>query len=294
MTMQVIQSIDEFRRQKRRLCYEFAADSQRRPGVGFVPTMGNLHEGHLSLIRRMVDECDVSVVSIFVNPAQFAEGEDFGKYPRTPEADLMQCEDAGVDIVFLPESEMLYAHDHSTEVIVRQLTDGYCGSARPGHFAGVTLVVAKLLNIVHPDVAYFGQKDFQQFRVIERMVRDLDFPLNIVMSPTVREPDGLAMSSRNAYLKEDERKAAATIYLGLQALAGAFAFGQEDAETLKEVARTELAEAVQLEYLEIADAWSLEPKETAASGDVVLIAAKVGDTRLIDNTVLVSGDENAN
>lgn len=278
---------------KRRLCYEFAADSQRRPGVGFVPTMGNLHEGHLSLIRRMAVECDVSVVSIFVNPTQFGPDEDFDEYPRTPEADLMQCEDAGVDIVFLPESEMLYPHDHSTEILVRKLADRYCGAARPGHFTGVTLVVAKLLNIVHPDVAYFGQKDFQQFRVIERMVRDLDFPLNIVMSPTVREPDGLAMSSRNAYLDEDERKAAATIYLGLQALASAFAFGQESAETLKGVARSELDETVQLEYLEIADAWSLEPQETATSGDVVLLAAKVGETRLIDNIILAVGEENA-
>ena len=291
--MQVIQAIDEFRRLKRRLCYEFAADSQRRPGVGFVPTMGNLHEGHLSLIRRMAVECDVSVVSIFVNPTQFGPDEDFDEYPRTPEADLMQCEDAGVDIVFLPESEMLYPHDHSTEILVRKLADRYCGAARPGHFTGVTLVVAKLLNIVHPDVAYFGQKDFQQFRVIERMVRDLDFPLNIVMSPTVREPDGLAMSSRNAYLDEDERKAAATIYLGLQALASAFAFGQESAETLKGVARSELDETVQLEYLEVADAWSLEPKETATSGDVVLLAAKVGETRLIDNIILAVGEENA-
>ena len=291
--MQVIQAIDEFRRLKRRLCYEFAADSQRRPGVGFVPTMGNLHEGHLSLIRRMAVECDVSVVSIFVNPTQFGPDEDFDEYPRTPEADLMQCEDAGVDIVFLPESEMLYPHDHSTEILVRKLADRYCGAARPGHFTGVTLVVAKLLNIVHPDVAYFGQKDFQQFRVIERMVRDLDFPLNIVMSPTVREPDGLAMSSRNAYLDEDERKAAATIYLGLQALASAFAFGQESAETLKGVARSELDETVQLEYLEIADAWSLEPQETATSGDVVLLAAKVGETRLIDNIILAVGEENA-
>lgn len=291
--MQVIQAIDEFRHQKRRLCYEFAADSQRRPSVGFVPTMGNLHEGHLSLVRRMVGECDVSVVSIFVNPAQFVPGEDFNEYPRTPEADLMQCEDAGVDIVFMPESDMLYALDHSTEVLVRKLADGYCGAKRPGHFSGVTLVVAKLLNIVHPDVAYFGQKDYQQFRVIERMVRDLDFPLSIVMSPTVREPDGLALSSRNAYLKEDERNAAATIYKGLRALADAFAFGQESAETLKGVARSELDEMVQLEYLEIADAWSLEPKESAERGDVVLVAAKVGGLRLIDNIVLAAGDENA-
>ena len=291
--MEVIQAIDEFRHQKRRLCYEFAADNQRRPSVGFVPTMGNLHDGHLSLVRRMVGDCDVSVVSIFVNPTQFVPGEDFNEYPRTPESDLMQCEDAGVDIVFAPDSDTLYPHDHSTEVLVRKLTDGYCGSARPGHFAGVTLVVAKLLNIVHPDVAYFGQKDYQQFRVVERMVRDLDFPLNIVMSPTVRESDGLAMSSRNAYLAEDERIAAATIYLGLQALAGAFAFGQENAETLKEVTRTELHEMVQLEYLEIADAWSLEPKESAERGDVVLVAATVGGTRLVDNIVLATGDENA-
>ncbi len=293
MSMEVIQTIDGLWRAKHHLCREFATKNQKRPYVGLVPTMGNLHHGHLSLVRRMVDECDVSVGSIFVNPAQFAPGEDFSEYPRTPEADLMQCEDAGVDIVFMPESDALYTQDHSTEVIVRKLTERYCGAERPGHFAGVTLVVAKLLNIVHPDIAYFGQKDYQQFRVIERMVRDLDFPLDLAMCPTVREPDGLAMSSRNAYLAEDERKAAATIYSGLQELADAFATGQDGAEALKEVARTELAEAVQLEYLEIANAWSLDPKESAASGDVVLIAAKVGGIRLIDNIVLAAGDENA-
>lgn len=293
MSMEVIQTVDGLWRAKHQLCSEFAAKEQKRPYVGFVPTMGNLHDGHLSLVRRMVDECDVSAVSIFVNPTQFGPGEDFNEYPRTPEADLMRCEDAGVDIVFIPESGALYAPDHSTEVIVRKLTDGYCGAARPGHFAGVTLVVAKLLNIVHPDIAYFGQKDYQQFRVIERMVRDLDFPLDIVMSPTVREPDGLAMSSRNAYLGDDERRAAATIYEGLEALADAFAAGQDGAEALKEVARSKLADMVQLEYLEIADAWSLEPKESAASGDVVLVAAKVGGIRLIDNIILAAGEENA-
>jgi len=291
--MEVIQTVDGLWRAKHQLCREFAAKNQKRPYVGFVPTMGNLHDGHLSLVRRMVDECDVSAVSIFVNPTQFGPGEDFNEYPRTPEADLMRCEDAGVDIVFIPESGALYAPDHSTEVIVHRLTERYCGAARPGHFAGVTLVVAKLLNIVHPDIAYFGQKDYQQFRVIERMVRDLDFPLDIVMSPTVREPDGLAMSSRNAYLNEDEREAAATIYSGLQALADAFAAGQDGAEALKEVASSKLADMVQLEYLEIADAWSLEPKESAASGDVVLVAAKVGGIRLIDNIILAAGEENA-
>jgi pantoate--beta-alanine ligase len=236
----------------------------------------------------------VSVVSIFVNPTQFAPGEDFAEYPRTPEADLMQCEDAGVDIVFFPENDQLYLEDHSTEILVHKLTERYCGAARPGHFAGVTLVVAKLLNIVQPDIAYFGQKDYQQFRVIERMVRDLDFPVVLAMCATVRESDGLAMSSRNAYLSEDEREAAATIYKGLQALAESFAAGERDYASLKKAARAELAEPVRLEYLEIADAWSLEPKQSAARGDVVLVAAHVGDTRLIDNIVLAAGEENAN
>ncbi len=291
--MQVLPTIDELRAAKYQLCRRHAEETSSRPLVGLTPTMGNLHDGHLALIQRMQEESDLGVVSLFVNPTQFDVGEDYGEYPRTLGEDLAKCEEAGVQLVFAPDADELYEPDRSTEVLIGQLSEHYCGAARPGHFAGVALVVAKLFNIVQPDRAYFGQKDFQQFRVLERMVRDLDFPLEMVMCPTVREPDGLAMSSRNSYLSPEERSAAASIYAGLQALAAACRNGERRAEALKEVARAALSERAEIEYLEIADAWSLEPRELAEAGNVALVAVRVGRTRLIDNLLLETEETDA-
>ncbi len=291
--MHIVKTIAEFRRLKRHLCRQDAAEKLRRPSVGFVPTMGNLHEGHMALIRRMQESDDIGVVSIFVNPTQFGPAEDLESYPRTLEDDVQKCEEEGVHLVFAPDSDEMYAPDRCTSVSVSGITQRYCGASRPGHFDGVALVVAKLFNIVEPDRAYFGLKDYQQYRVIERMVRDLDFPLEVVPCPTVREWNGLAMSSRNSYLSPQERTAAATIYAGLCAAAVAFNGGVTDVSELVRKVKAELDEAVQVEYLEVADSRTLEPLRTARRGDVVLVAAKVGGTRLIDNIILGSELNNA-
>jgi pantoate--beta-alanine ligase len=284
--MDVVKTVDELRRAKRIQCRAVAGVNSHRPLVGFVPTMGNLHAGHASLMGRMAAQTDVRIVSIFVNPAQFGPTEDFGKYPRTLESDMQCCESAGVSLVFVPEASEMYPADACTRVSVQRLTERYCGVTRPGHFDGVALIVAKLFNIVQPDLAYFGQKDFQQLRVIEQMTRDLNFPIEISMCPTIREADGLAMSSRNLYLTSAQRGAASSIYAGLKALDEAFHAGERGAELLKAWVRSQLDTQLRLEYLEIADGISLEPRETAAEGDVVLIAARIGATRLIDNIII--------
>lgn len=286
--MQAVRTIAEFQRLKRHLCRQDAAEKLRRPSVGFVPTMGNLHEGHTALIRRMMEADDIGVVSIFVNPAQFGPAEDLAQYPRTLEDDLRKCGEAGVHLVFVPDEGEMYRPDRSTEVTVRKLTGRYCGASRPGHFDGVALVVAKLFNLVQPDRAYFGLKDYQQYRVIERMARDLDFPLEVVPCPTVREWNGLAMSSRNHYLSPEERTAAATIYEGLCAAAVAFNGGVTDTAELVRKAQAEMNHAVEVEYLEVAHPETLEPRSAARPGDVMLAAARVGTTRLIDNIILGS------
>lgn len=291
--MQVVRTVAELRRLKRHLCRQDAAEKLRRPSVGFVPTMGNLHDGHMALIRRMKEADDIGVVSIFVNPAQFSPAEDLAKYPRTLEDDLRKCDEAGVHLVFVPDESEMYRPDRTTEVTVRGITGRYCGALRPGHFDGVALVVAKLFNIVQPDRAYFGLKDYQQYRVIERIARDLDFPLEIVPCPTVREWNGLAMSSRNNYLSPEEKTAAATIYAGLCAAEVAFNGGVTDADELVRKALAELDGAVKLEYLEVAHPEALEPRTQAERGDVMLVAARVGNTRLIDNIILGSELDNA-
>jgi pantoate--beta-alanine ligase len=242
---------------------------------------------------RMAAQADVRVVSIFANPTQFGPTEDFGNYPRTLESDIQCCESAGVSLIFVPDASEIYMADACTKVSVQRLTERYCGLSRPGHFDGVALVVSKLLNIVQPDIAYFGQKDFQQLRVIERMARDLDFPVAISMCLTVREPDGLAMSSRNSYLTDGQRAAAPSIYAGLRALDEAFRAGESDAELLKARVRSQLDAQLRLEYLELADNVSLEPREKAAEGDVVLIAARIGATKLIDNIILGANNNHA-
>ncbi len=289
--MELIKSIKEFRKARRLCCKAAAEAASRSPLVGFVPTMGNLHNGHFSLMKLMNQECDVRLASIFVNPAQFGPSEDYENYPRTLEADLSKCEEAGVDLVFAPDAGEIYLPGRSTQVTVSGLVEGYCGIVRPGHFDGVALVVAKLFNLAQPDRAYFGQKDYQQFRVIERMARDLNFPLEMVMCPTVREESGLAMSSRNSYLTPSQRYAARTIFAGLKALEEAFQAGERGAEILKAWGRTQLDEQVRLEYLDIVDGQTLQPLSTAAEGDVVLVAARVGATRLIDNIILKAGGQ---
>ena len=267
------------------------APARREGGtIGFVPTMGYLHEGHLSLIRAARAECDLVVMSLFVNPTQFAPGEDLDRYPRDEERDLRLAGEAGADLVFAPAVDEIYPADFSTYVEVAggltDVLDGDPSSRGPEHFRGVTTVVAKLFNVVGPDVAYFGQKDAQQAVVIRRMARDLDFPVRIEVMPTVREPDGLAMSSRNAYLEPADRERATALSRALAAAeSGARAGSLTDG---LEAARSELATAgVEPEYLEARDAETLEPVEQFGERPMlVAVAARVGAARLIDNVLI--------
>ncbi len=263
----------------------------RRGGatIGLVPTMGFLHEGHLSLIRAARAECDLVVMSLFVNPAQFRPGEDLDRYPRDEARDTALAEEAGADLVYAPSVEEVYPEGFSTSVRVEGLTEVLCGDESrrgPEHFHGVTTVVAKLFNSVQPDAAYFGQKDGQQAAVIRRMARDLDFPVRIELRPTVREPDGLAMSSRNAYLGDVERQRAAALSRALSTAAARTR--EESLQAGLEAARSELAAAgIEPEYLEARDPDDLTPA-TALNGRPVLVAvaATIGGARLIDNVLI--------
>ena len=262
---------------------------QRTKGVkvGLVPTMGYLHEGHLSLIAEARKRADAVVVSVFVNPVQFGPNEDYEKYPRDEEHDLAACEKAGAAAVYLPTPETMYAPDASTYVEEKDLCTGLCGARRPGHFRGVCTVVAKLFNLALPQVAVFGQKDFQQAAVIKRMVRDLNFPLEIVVAPIVREPDGLAKSSRNVYLSAEERQNALGLSRTLALAADEVANGPCKVETLhpKMVALLE-KHALRVDYVELMDPETLQPVETVSHGTVALLAVFCGKTRLIDNRIL--------
>ncbi len=252
--------------------------------VGLVPTMGALHEGHLSLVRRAVRECDFTVVSIFVNPTQFGPGEDLDRYPRDLEADAALCEVEGVDLIFAPEPGEMYAEDARTTVSVAELTEGLCGAYRPGHFDGVTTVVCKLLNIVGPDRAYFGDKDYQQLVVIRRMARDLDMPVEVIGCPTVREADGLAMSSRNRHLSEAERAAAPALQRALQEGARAAESGAAGDEVEGIVAEALAREPlVRPQYIRAVDPDTLRRLPGRGGPMVIAAAAHVGQTRLIDN-----------
>jgi pantoate--beta-alanine ligase len=263
-----------------------ARQADRR--VGFVPTMGALHEGHRSLIRTARAACDDVVVSIFVNPTQFGPGEDFDRYPRPLEADLVACEEERVNGVFCPSVQEMYPPDSVTAVTVSRLTDGLCGAHRPGHFAGVSTVVAKLFNIVQPDAAFFGQKDAQQAAVIRRMVRDLCWPIEIVVCPTVREADGLAMSSRNVYLSPAERVQARSLSAALDWAREQVRAGQRDArELVREMRRRiEAAGPCSIDYIEIVDADELTPEAVVEGRCLAALAVRIGKTRLIDNVVL--------
>lgn len=253
--------------------------------IAFVPTMGALHAGHVALLAEGRRRADRLVLSIFVNPTQFGPGEDLARYPRDLEGDLGKAAAAGVDAAFVPQPAAMYGAGHQTFVQVRELEQGLCGDRRPGHFVGVATVVLKLLNIVRPHLALFGEKDFQQLAVVRRMVRDLDVPVEIVAAPTVREPDGLALSSRNAYLSPDDRRRAAALSAGLRAARARFQAGERRASVLVEAALAEIAPAVdRLDYLEVRDADTLAPLDLVAERPaVVLTAAYVGGTRLIDN-----------
>jgi len=256
--------------------------------IGLVPTMGALHVGHISLIEAAVTDGNFVVVSIFVNPTQFCPGEDFENYPRPLEADLAICKKAGVDVVFAPTPDQMYPAENLTWVTVEKLTEPLCGRNRPGHFRGVTTVCAKLFNIVGPDVAYFGQKDGQQAIVIQRMVADLNMPLEIVVCPTVREPSGLAVSSRNQYLSDQQKKDAANIYKSLQECRRMIEAGVTDARQILARMRKilQLAASIEIEYVSIVDAGSLEGIETIAGKVLVAIAVKIGPARLIDNIMV--------
>ena len=279
--MKICHTIDEMRAARH-------AARHKDKTVGVVPTMGALHEGHLSLVRMAKAQCDLVVVSIFINPLQFGPNEDLSRYPRDFERDRALLEQEGVDFIFAPGVEEMYPPGAVTYVTVEGLSDKLCGRSRPGHFRGVTTVVAKLFHIVEPDRAFFGQKDAAQSTIIRRMVRDLNMPVQVVIGPIVREPDGLAMSSRNAYLEPPERKSALVLSRSLKALQERFNRGERDVRTLIEAGKQEFAKdsSVRLDYLEIVDPETLDPVDDISRGALVAVAAFVGRARLIDNVVL--------
>lgn len=263
---------------------------QREEGrrVGFVPTMGALHEGHLALVDRARDLSDRVVMSVFVNPLQFGPDEDFTRYPRNLDRDRALAEDRGVDLLFVPAVAALYPEGADTRVVPGAIADRWEGAVRAGHFAGVLTVVAKLFNLVQPDVAVFGQKDIQQVTLVRRMVDDLDFPLRLVVAPTVREPDGLALSSRNVYLDPPSRAQALGLSRALAAAEAAFAGGETNPAALEAGIRAVLDAHPGLtpDYIAITDPERLEPVAEVVPGTVVALAGRVGATRLIDNTIL--------
>lgn len=279
--MKICRTVDEIRAASRA-----ARQDGRR--LGLVPTMGALHAGHLSLVRAARTQCDAVAVSIFVNPTQFGPKEDFSKYPRTFEADRKLLEAEGVGIVFAPSDQEMYPPGASTFVTVEGLSERLCGRSRPGHFRGVATVVSKLFTIVEPDVAFFGQKDAAQAVIIRRMVRDLNLDVDIVVCPIVREPDGLALSSRNSYLDSQQRKQATVLYRSLMRVQMLADRGETDSARLIAAAREVFQEQpeVRLDYFEIVHPDTLEPVAGTAEGALVAVAAFVGTTRLIDNILL--------
>jgi len=265
--------------------------SMRRsmPGVfGLVPTMGALHEGHTSIIRRARLECGSLGVSIFVNPAQFGPGEDLAKYPRLIEKDMTLLESLGVDVAWVPQPEIVYPPGYQTWIAVEEVSKPLEGANRPGHFRGVSTVVVKLFNIFTPDRAYFGQKDAQQVAVIRRMAADLNFPVDIVVSPTVREADGLAMSSRNAYLNEEERRAAPALYRALSAAKELFETGERKADAIRAAVLKTLSmePLTNLQYVSVANPDTIEELDEIRGGALLSAAVIIGKTRLIDNILL--------
>jgi pantoate--beta-alanine ligase len=260
--------------------------------LGLVPTMGALHEGHLSLVRSAREQCDVVVVSIFVNPTQFGPSEDLSKYPRNFERDCELLQEENVDLLFAPSVEEMYPAGAVTWVEVQRMSEKLCGRSRPGHFRGVTTVVSKLFHIVEPDLAFFGQKDAAQAAIIGRMVRDLNFPVEIIVCPIVREHDGLALSSRNVYLRQGERQTALILSRALKMVENSFEHGERNIARLIETGKRIFCEEpnARLDYLEIVDPETLEPLSALDRTALVAVAAFVGTTRLIDNVLLNPGE----
>ena len=256
--------------------------------IGLVPTMGFLHEGHCSLMRIARHQCEVLVVSIFVNPSQFGPHEDLDTYPRDFERDEELCRLAGVDVIFYPKPGTMYAADASVWINEEALSGTLCGAARPGHFRGVCTVVAKLFNLVQPDLAVFGEKDAQQLRIIERLVRDLNVPVTIVRGPIVREPDGLAMSSRNQYLTDVQRKNAVCLSRALHQVQDCVSKGERDVPILRRemIAWIEAVPDARMDYIEFVDDATLTPVNRVDGKTLVMLAVEIGSTRLIDNAVL--------
>ena len=281
MTTRLISSIEEIRHEIR---------SAQRSGetVGLVPTMGAFHEGHLSLIRQSTDNCDRTVVTLFVNPTQFDVVSDLDNYPRDLDADFAACETLGVDWLFAPSVDEMFPEKPLTFVNVEGVSEGLCGDRRPGHFRGVATVCAKFLSIAPADRAYFGQKDYQQLAVIRRLVQDLNLPIEIIGVPTVREDDGLALSSRNRRLSPDERRAAPVIYRALRAVQAAALEGEQDAAKLIELARAEISAEplARVEYIEIVDRDTIAPVTTVDTERRMAVSIWFGDTRVIDNIAL--------
>jgi pantoate--beta-alanine ligase len=278
--MQVLSTVREMR--------EACRAAREEGSLGLVPTMGALHAGHISLVRAARAQCDVVAASIFVNPTQFGPNEDFAKYPRTFEQDCALLEAEGVALVFAPRPEEMYPPGATTFVEVEGVGDRLDGASRPGHFRGVATVVAKLFHIVAPDKAFFGQKDAAQVAVLRRMVRDLNFDLELVVCPIVREPDGLALSSRNRYLSAQERAQALVLSRALNVISATYHAGQNDVSALLAAGRSVMAiePEVRIDYLEIVDPDTLLPLTEAIPGALAAVAAYVGSTRLIDNTIL--------
>ena len=284
--MLTVTTVGELRTELRRLREDARVLGGGR--LAFVPTMGFLHDGHLALVDEARRRADVVAMSIFVNPLQFAPTEDLARYPRDPEGDAAKAAARGVDLLFTPDVSEMYPHESRVRVVPGELATRWEGGVRPGHFAGVLTVVAKLLNLVQPDVAVFGQKDVQQATLVRAMVRDLDMPVELVIAPTVREPDGLALSSRNVYLEPDDRRRARVIPRALARMQADFAAGERRADVLLNAAREVLdtEPAVAPDYLALADAETLEPVHAAVEGTIAMIAARVGRTRLLDNAIL--------
>lgn len=276
--MEIIKTVDHMQQ---------ASDAIRMKGesLALVPTMGFLHEGHLMLMRAAKDHCDRLVVSLFVNPTQFGPNEDFEAYPRDTRGDLNKAEDAGADIVFMPSAKEMYPQGAQTSVVVKDLPRHLCGLSRPGHFDGVTTVVAKLFHIVKPHAAVFGQKDYQQLAVISRMVMDLDMDIQIIGVPTVREADGLAMSSRNSYLNPEERTSALSLKKSLDLAQRLFREGEKNAQRVKDFVRSYILEYphTEIDYMALCDPVTLEDVNTLSDGTLMALAVRVGKTRLIDN-----------